>query len=588
MPCTKKEIRIAGLGLLDAFPGWLIVTVIHAIYDVEHSTVSDPCQPAIDGTWKNLVTDYGGDPTGARSSSPAVGRWLAFGRSQAATPVKLYIPPGTYHLTKPNGLTNGIVNATVSGWGATVSNLFIGSAGVIPTTKSYSASARIQTAYAGDTSVTVIDHGGTLVAPADVRLFAINDWIMITGLALQTPDTYPQSWQNVEFRKIMGITGNTIFFSNPLQYLYKSTWPYIDAFPTAINIGSSTLTCAASPLVEERRSILTTSGSLPTPLRPGQLYFAKNVSGLNFQLSARPGGPPIRLSGTQSGTHFYHSNSEGELGGPATIYKLSSIFDGEHNYYGLSCSASGGVFFGGGKQITLCGMSFAGLGPAPSAAKTVIIRRTQIGSQNEVDKCVEYLEYDRCYSTVGLGQIFLQSSSIMILKIKNCALKTLNGTAKNTIVENSNFTTEVIVGPSQYGRSEMVRISNSNIASARQSDLFADPSTLSFKDGTFAIANVSAGRVWQWAVPGMHYFFAFYDGAIHKNDDATGKVWTFMITDLRQDATNTYIDTDIGNVLPTPTFSGGQFANQYVAWGAEAVTQSDTSPANVTQFGAIG
>src|SRR5262249_16150964 len=108
-----------------------------------------------------------------------------------------------------------------------------------------------------------------------------------------------------------------------------------------------------------------------------------------------------------------------------------------------------------------------------------------------------------------------------------------------------------------------------------------DPSLLSFNNGTFRIATASpnAYRVYEWAVPGHEYFFAYYDGGIHRIDD-TGHVTAFKILDVRQDATYIYVDTDLGGFLPTPTFFGGLPANQYVPYPVMTVAQTNSGPAD--------
>ena len=80
-------------------------------------------------------------------------------------------------------------------------------------------------------------------------------------------------------------------------------------------------------------------------------------------------------------------------------------------------------------------MSFDGLGPAPSLSQSIIIQDSQIGIQNEVDKAVEHLEYDR---DTG-NQIFVQSSSVTDLVINDSTLTSLNGTPQNTTITNSSL-----------------------------------------------------------------------------------------------------------------------------------------------------
>ena len=48
----------------------------------------------------------------------------------------------------------------------------------------------------------------------------------------------------------------------------------------------------------------TTTGSLPTGLTPGTIYYVVNASAGSFEVAATPGGSPINTTGTQSGLHY--------------------------------------------------------------------------------------------------------------------------------------------------------------------------------------------------------------------------------------------------------------------------------------------
>ena len=143
-----------------------------------------------------------------------------------------------------------------------------------------------------------------------------------------------------------------------------------------------------------------------------------------------------------------------------------------------------------------------------------------------------------------------------------------------------------MAGPLFFGVGENISFVDSNVTTisiADQAlDLRDDPSLLSFNNGTFSIATASprAADVYRWAVPGHEYFFGFYSGGFQIIDD-TGHSTTFKITDVWQDATYTYVGTDLGAVLPTPTFFGGRPANQYVAYPAMSVTQIGSGPADI-------
>lgn len=523
----------------------------------------------------NFVTNFGAavDPA---DSSPALATWLA----TAADGDELVIPAGTYHWASTNSPTFGLKNATITATGASVDVLYIGSGAGVQ--QDYAHSARIQTVNAGATSVTVISSGGTLIAPADASIFSIGQWIMLSGLALQVPDSNPPNFQYLEFRKITGIAGQVISWSvtEPLLFSYKSTWPYIDAFVVTINIGTSTLTCANHALAEGQPSKLTTSGALPTGLIPGGSgYYVKNLSGTSFQLSAAQFGAPISLSGTQSGTHYYHSNAL-DLGGPATIYGMLDAFDGTQTYTGITCTRvtpGQGIICGQVKSLILNNVSFVNNGGAvPTMAKSVVLNNCQIGEQNEVDKCVSYLEYNGCTAT-GIKQIELFNAAITELVIKNTVIDTLNGTAFNTTIKDSTIGT-IIGGPTAYGRANSLLITNSSIGPAnpssgtRPSTHFCNLSQVTFSNQTFTVANGGGNLddVLRLFIPGFKYAIGFTTANLINIVDNLGKTTYFTVLDVTQDDTNTYILTNL-SALPVGVTYAGSAANAIFAYGVKTL-----------------
>jgi hypothetical protein len=540
---------------------------------------AEPIGRIPDDTWHDFVAKYGADPTGRADSSPAVNRWLAFARAQGKTPVKLYIPPGTYRLASANGLTDGVLDATVSGWGATIDAIaYIGTSNLIST--DWKHNARLKSAAEGATSVTLLN-------PADVSQFFVGQWILIAGLGLQTGDSYPPNFQYNEYRQITDIVGSTLSFTKGLRFSYKLTWPEIDAGQVTIDIANSTITVIGSVggIAERELAFITTTGKLPVGIRVNARYFIKNLSGSTFQLSASPGGAPIKLWGTQSGVHTFHRGNY-DLAGPPIAYPLARGFDSIHRWYGLTVGTAsfGGTVFFGGRNILCYGMTFQGPGPAPSLSQSIVIRSCAIGSQNEVDKAVEYLEYDTCTGE----QIFCQSASITDLVIKNSKITTLNCTPQNVTISNSTINS-VRIGPGFFGCGEGVTVTDSTIMSAQSSthSIAAIPPDLSgpmvFSNGVFRIANAAAGQAWQLFVPGHKYFFAFYDGSIHNRSD-TGQIISFRVLDLTQDEHFTYVTTDLGTALPMPRFVGGKPTSAYFPFAATKVLQINSGPADLIGF----
>ena len=70
-----------------------------------------------------------------------------------------------------------------------------------------------------------------------------------------------------------------------------------------IDIGTSTFTRASHGYLEGNPLKFTTTGTLPTPVVVGTIFYAKNVTGSTFQISLTSGGAVSTLGGSQAGTH---------------------------------------------------------------------------------------------------------------------------------------------------------------------------------------------------------------------------------------------------------------------------------------------
>ena len=244
---------------------------------------------------KNFVTDFGAVGDGTTDDLPAVYRWLAWAKTQGTAPVELYMPPLTYHFAGYGILTDGLYNVTISGYGATVDSLHIGT---LQLQNDFDHSARIETVSAGASSL-------NLITPADAAKFSVGQWILVSGLSLQVYG-WPPNWQFFEYQQITNISGSVVTLADPLENSYKSTWPVVSQ------------------------------------------DLAQN------------------------------------LGGPATIFALGPTFDAEQKILGLQVTADvngGAVFMQASRSLILDGMTFDGLGPAPSFGQSIIIRNSDIGSE---------------------------------------------------------------------------------------------------------------------------------------------------------------------------------------------------------------
>ena len=75
------------------------------------------------------------------------------------------------------------------------------------------------------------------------------------------------------------------------------------AVAVTIDIGTSTFTRSNHGYLEGYPLKFTTTGTLPTPVVVGTIFYAKNVTTNTFQISAASGGAVLTLGGSQLGTH---------------------------------------------------------------------------------------------------------------------------------------------------------------------------------------------------------------------------------------------------------------------------------------------
>jgi hypothetical protein len=271
-----------------------------------------------------------------------------------------------------------------------------------------------------------------------------------------------------------------------------------------------------------------------------------------------------------------------DMGGPATIYAMSADFDGTQTWSGLKVTGTGGVGIncGGGKSMTLTSMDFTtNNGPSPSMGQSFVIQNCAIGAQNEVDKCLEYLEYNNCTGT----QIYCASAAPGRLVIKNgSVINTLNGTAYDTEIRDTSSLTSLIIGASGFGRSNslLVDATASTGASPTTSTHFIDPSTMSLSSGVFSISNLANlfdfFRLW---VPGFSYVYGYTAAnSMVITDDVGGQV-SFRCLDMTQDGSNTYVITNL--VSPPSQTYQGHAANAIFAYGVASIIPANSSLASV-------
>src|SRR5262249_46928272 len=135
-------------------------------------------------------------------------------------------------------------NVTISGYGATVDSLHIGT---LLLQNDFDHSARIETVSAGATSL-------NLITPADAAKFSVGQWILVSGLSLQDYG-YPPNFRFFEYKQITNISGSVVTLSDPLEYSYKSTWPVV-SYDSVQNLGGPATIFALGPTFDAEQKIL--------------------------------------------------------------------------------------------------------------------------------------------------------------------------------------------------------------------------------------------------------------------------------------------------------------------------------------------
>lgn len=120
--------------------------------------------------------------------------------------------------------------ATLSGAGLTLQTSHIQQAGIDATTGGIDGTggknARIQTVSPGATSVTLT---AASASAGHISRFSVGQWVVITGWPIQSgfqaPFGFPPNWHWCEHRQITNIVDDTIYFTQPLENYYSSSWP---------------------------------------------------------------------------------------------------------------------------------------------------------------------------------------------------------------------------------------------------------------------------------------------------------------------------------------------------------------------------
>ena len=242
---------------------------------------------------------------------------------------------------------------------------------------------------------------------------------------------------------------------------------------------------------------------------------------------------------------FYGFSSGIDQGGPATLYAFDPSWNATVEWQGLTFTSTQQLD-GEAKDITYRDATFTGSGNAcaftTQNAAFQIINSKMLSCTMEYDKMVQSATLNK----VIIDQVNLQTANNGFA-FNNSTARNLNGSAQNMTISNSVVTGAFQIGPTNDGRANTLVVSNSTIAAlatgginypGRSSEGINNISGISMSGGIIAMPNtyISAGEnAVAWAVPGTNICWA---------DENNSCAQMFQITNLTQDATNTYITTN--------------------------------------------
>ena len=198
---------------------------------------------------------------------------------------------GTFYVARTDGITDTVLNQSYS---VTVTG-----------TNTYTIDVGVN-ATANDTG-----NGGTVNAIYDIPVgyetaqigllgwgtgpWGLGPW----GIGTSTVIGARIWWQNNFGEDLLyGYRGGPLYYwdatigTSPVEFTVTIASPGVFSTGTGINVPDGTAI------------VLTSTGSLPTGLTIGTVYYVVNSSGGTFQVAATAGGTAINTSGTQSGTHY--------------------------------------------------------------------------------------------------------------------------------------------------------------------------------------------------------------------------------------------------------------------------------------------
>lgn len=444
----------------------------------------------------------------------AIGTWQA---SHSGL-IELYISPGSCSLTTAAITFNGIKKLRVSAYAVTLNGTYYHLAGG-GQKQDADHSTRLLTVAAGNSAVTVNPASSSQPSACNsnatcTALFSVGGWALVAGFDLQSGIGFPSNPAYFQYVRITGINSSTgvITFDAPLTTTYKSTWP-------------------------------------------------------NYNKGNTPMAVP-------------------DDGGPATLYVFDPGWDTEVEWRGITFTSNTQLDAAGRSAIfrdtvwTQAGIQKC---LAPSQNRSIqLINATMSVCTMEFDKMVE----SATFSNVTISQFTFQSRGKNVA-VDRSIVGNFVGTPANLTITNSSVTGQLLAGTSGYGRSDTLTVSSTSVGS------LGDPAFHVGKGVSYGgsmmpaegFNNIAGSSMTAGVVTLPTSYIAAHDGASGWMQPDTNVCWSydntscagpiFQITDVTQDATNTYVAMNApGGTYPT-------------AWTGSGVLILQNVPVPVVRFSSV-
>lgn len=237
---------------------------------------------------------------------------------------------------------------------------------------------------------------------------------------------------------------------------------------------------------------------------------------------------------------------EVDQAGPATLYALASQnWDCDHSYSGITFVSNYTVFNSNSRNVTYSNCKATAYAPNISQAKDFTLNSCDLSASPrwEIDK----LNTNVNLINSNINRVFCFSASADLLTVDGCTLNGISSTPKNTIIKNSTLG-DLTFSPESYGAASSSYCDTCVIGDLQsfggvaETDIFG-AAGYSYSNGVFTRARAAGtGSTPQWANPG---FPVLYESR-HTPEGS------FLVTDVTEDATNIYIQTNLTGSFPPP------------------------------------